>query len=124
MNSKRKGKAGELEWCKFCREHGFEAVRRTAQFCGNTGEAADCVGLYGIHQEVKRVEKLNIHEAMAQAERDAEAEGKGNMPIVAHRKNNTKWLVTMRAEDWFKLYSLSGIAPDCQKLVQKGRCSS
>ena len=112
MNSKRKGKAGELEWCKFCREHGFEAVRRTAQFCGNTGEAADCVGLCGSHQEVKRVEKLNIHEAMAQAEHDAEAESKGNMPIVAHRRNNTKWLVTMRAEDWFKLYSLSGIAQD------------
>ena len=59
---------------------------------------------------MKRVEKLNIHEAMAQAEHDTEAEG--NMPIVAHRRNNTKWLVTMRAEDWFKLYSLSGIAPD------------
>lgn len=112
MNSKRKGKAGELEWCKLCRVHGFKDVRRTAQFCGNTGEAADCIGLPGIHQEVKRVEKLNIHEAMAQAERDAEVEGEGNMPIVAHRRNNTKWLVTMRAEDWFKLYSLSGIAPD------------
>ena len=112
MNSKRKGKAGELEWCKLCRVHGFKDVRRTAQFCGNTGEAADCIGLPGIHQEVKRVEKLNIHEAMAQAERDAEVEGEGNMPIVAHRRNNTKWLVTMRAEDWFKMYSLSGIAPD------------
>ena len=112
VNSKRKGKAGELEWCKLCRVHGFKDVRRTAQFCGNTGEAADCIGLPGIHQEVKRVEKLNIHEAMAQAEHDAEAEGKGNMPIVAQRRNNTKWLVTMRAEDWFKLYSLSGIAPD------------
>ncbi len=112
INGKRKGKAGELEWCKFCREHGFEDVRRTAQFCGNTGEAADCVGLYGIHQEVKRVEKLNIHEAMSQAERDAEAEGQANMPIVAHRRNNTKWLVTMRAEDWLRLYSLSGIALD------------
>lgn len=112
INGKRKGKAGELEWCKFCREHGFEDVRRTAQFCGNTGEAADCVGLYGIHQEVKRVEKLNIHEAMSQAERDAEAEGQDNMPIVAHRRNNTKWLVTMRAEDWLRLYSLSGIALD------------
>ena len=112
INGKRKGKVGELEWSKLCRVHGFKDVRRTAQFCGNTGEAADCIGLPGIHQEVKRVEKLNIHEAIAQAEHDAEAEGKGNMPIVAHRRNNTKWLVTMRAEDWFKLYSLSGIAPD------------
>lgn len=31
MNSKRKGKEGELEWCKFCHERGFESVRRTAQ---------------------------------------------------------------------------------------------
>ena len=104
MNSKRKGKAGELEWCKFCRERGFESVRRTAQFCGNTGEASDCVGLPGVHQEIKRVEKLNIHEAMEQAVRDSGEAGRGEIPIVAHRRNKTEWLVTMRAEDWLKMY--------------------
>ena len=105
MNSKRKGKEGELEWCKFCHERGFESVRRTAQFCGNTGEASDCVGLPGIHQEIKRVERLNIHEAVNQSVRDSTAAGKGSLPIVAHRKNRTDWLITMRASDWFKLYS-------------------
>ena len=100
MNSKQKGSRGEREWAKFCREQGYE-VRRTQQYCGNTGDASDCVGLDGIHQEVKRVEKLNISNAIAQAVRDAKA---GQTPIVAHRKNNEKWLVTMLASDWFELY--------------------
>lgn len=104
MNSKRKGSRGELEWSKVCRSEGYDDVRRTAQYCGNTGQAADCIGLPHIHQEVKRVEHLNIHDAVAQAKRDAEAEGEGSIPIVAHRKNNTEWLVTMTAEDWFRLY--------------------
>lgn len=101
MNSKQKGDKGEREWARFCRDHGFDC-RRTAQYCGKTGDASDVVGLDGIHQEVKRVERLNIHEAMEQAIRDSETTE--NIPIVAHRKNRKEWLVTMRAEDWFRLY--------------------
>ena len=103
VNGKKKGKVGELEWAAFCREHGYDC-RRTAQYCGNTGDASDVVGLDGIHQEVKRVEALNVHEAVAQAVRDSKDSGK--VPIVAHRKNRTEWLVTMRAADWFKLYGV------------------
>lgn len=111
VNSRRKGKEGELEWAKLCREHGYGDARRTAQFCGKTGEASDVVGLPHCHQEVKRVEALNIHEAMAQAVRDSE--GSGKLPIVAHRRNKTKWLVTMRAEDWFTLYA--AYAKECDR---------
>lgn len=100
MNSKQKGKRGELEWASFCRQHGYDA-RRTAQYCGNTGDASDVVGLPGIHQEVKRVERLDMSGAMCQAKRDAPA---GKIPIVAHRRSREKWLVTMDAEDWFRLY--------------------
>ena len=103
MNSRRKGKAGELEFARFCRKNGYE-VRRTAQYCGNTGDAADCVGLPGVHIEVKRVEHLNIDDALDQARRDAESAGKDELPIVAHRRNNTRWKVTMDAEDWFEIY--------------------
>ena len=71
-NSRAKGKAGELEFARLCRSRGYE-VRRTAQYCGKTGDAADCVGLPGIHIEVKRVEHLNIDDALDQARRDAEA---------------------------------------------------
>jgi len=102
MNSREKGKRGEREFAKVCNEHGYN-VRRTAQYCGNTGDASDCVGLPKMHIEVKRVEKLNLQDAMAQAIHDS---GKsGDMPMVAHRKNDCEWLVTMRADDWFKLYN-------------------
>lgn len=97
MNSKRKGAAGEREFAKVCREHGYEA-RRGQQYNGLEGE--DVVGLPGVHIEVKRVERLNTEEAMIQSKADAQ----GKIPIVAHRKNNCEWLITMRAEDWFRLY--------------------
>lgn len=100
MNSKAKGKRGELKWAKFCREHGYE-VRRTAQYCGNTGDASDCVGLPRIHIEVKRTERLNLYDAMAQATHDSMGK---NIPIVAHRRNRSEWLVIQRAVDWFDMY--------------------
>ena len=100
MNSKRKGTAGELEIVRALKTHGYD-VRRTAQYCGNTGEAADVVGLPGIHIEVKRVERLNISEAMAQAIRDSRA---GDAPTVFHRRSNAPWMVTMLLEDWINLY--------------------
>lgn len=97
INSKRKGTAGEREWAKVCNDNGFNC-RRGQQFNGLGGE--DVVGLPGIHQEVKRVEKLNIYDAINQSIRDSQ----GKIPIVAHRKNHCEWLVTMRAVDWFELY--------------------
>ena len=103
LYSRNKGKVGEREWAHICREQGYDA-HRTAQFRGNTGAAGDVEGLPGIHQEVKRVEHLNIVQAMMQSANDAAKEDKGNLPIVAHRKNRLGWLVTMRAEDWFSLY--------------------
>lgn len=101
MNSKQKGARGEREFAKACREYGYE-VRRTAQYCGNTGDASDCVGLPGIHIEVKRTERLRLTEAMDQAIRDSQKSGA--IPIVAHRANNEPWKVTMRLSDWMTLY--------------------
>ncbi len=55
--------------------------RRGQQYCGCSG-AADVVGLPGIHIECKRVERLNLHDAMDQAVRDAGAlpEEEGRYP--------------------------------------------
>lgn len=99
INSKAKGKRGELELSKKLREYGYEA-RRTNQFCGANGDA-DVVGLKGIHIECKRVEHLNLYDAMAQAKHDAKD---GTTPTVFHRKNNCKWLVTMELGDWIEMY--------------------
>lgn len=100
MNSRNKGAVGERELAGKLREFGFDC-RRGQQFCGANGDA-DVVGLPGIHIECKRVEKLNLYDAMAQAKRDRK---KGEIPTVFHRKNNCRWLVTMEFEDWMKIFS-------------------
>lgn len=65
--------------------------------------SADVVGLPGIHIECKRVENLNVYNALAQAIRDTGESG--DLPAVFHRKNNQPWLVTMRLDDWLKIFS-------------------
>lgn len=47
---------------------------------------------------------MHLYDWIGQSIRDAEKSKDGGIPIVAHRKNNADWLVTMRAEDWFKIY--------------------
>ena len=99
MNSRNKGKRGELEAAHALKEYGYEA-RRSQQYAGINSDA-DVVGLPGVHIEVKRGEKLNIDNAMAQSIRDAKSDEK---PIVLHRKNRASWLVTMQLVDWMELY--------------------
>ena len=99
MNSRQKGAAGERELTKKLREYGYEC-RRGQQYCGTNGDA-DVIGLPGIHIECKRVERLNIDDAMLQAIRDRR---EGEYPAVFHRKNNGKWMVTMLLDDWQEIY--------------------
>lgn len=99
MNSRSKGKRGELELAKVLRDLGFEA-RRGQQFSGANGDA-DVVGLPGIHIECKRVEQLNVEKALQQAERDSRP---GEIPVVMHRANNTEWKATLRLADLMLLY--------------------
>ena len=99
MNSKNKGKRGELELANILKTYGYNA-RRGQQYCGVSGDA-DVIGLPGIHIEVKRVEKLNIDNAVDQSCNDASI---GELPIVLHRKNRRPWLVTMTFIDWMELY--------------------
>ena len=99
VNSTQKGARFERQLAKVLTDYGFEC-RRTAQYCGNTGEAADVIGLDGIHIEAKHCETMRLYEWMAQAVRDA----KNGLPAVFHKKNNADILVTMRLEDWIELY--------------------
>ena len=101
INSKRKGASGERELVRKLKEYGFD-TRRSVQYNGKAEEGqADLVGLDGIHIECKRVERLNIYDAMAQAKHDAKAD---ELPTVFHRKNNAKWLVTLELDSFMKLY--------------------
>jgi hypothetical protein len=101
VNSKQKGARFERLLASKFREHGYEA-RRTAQSCGNTGDASDVVGLPGIHCEAKHQERMQLYEWMAQAKRDSA--GTGRLPAVFHKKNHAEILVTMELEDWMNLY--------------------
>lgn len=100
MNSREKGAAGERELAGILKEYGYNC-RRGQQFCGANGDA-DVVGLLGIHIECKRVEKLNLDTAMDQSVRDAR---ENEIPTVFHRKNRKGWKVTLRLNDFMKLYA-------------------
>lgn len=91
MNSRNKGKRGELEFAAKLRDYGWDA-RRGQQFSGIEGE--DVVSSLPVHFEVKRVQRLNIHDAMDQALRDTQ----WKVPVVAHRKNHCMWLMTFPAD--------------------------
>ena len=98
-----KGKRFERLLAGKLRDEGYDC-RRSAQFSGKTGQAADVVGLPGIHIEAKAQETMRLYDWMAQAIRDSSAAGKGDLPAVFHKKNNADILVTMRFEDWIRIY--------------------
>ena len=98
--SQRKGAVGERELAALLSAAGYECQRGGSL---SFGEIPDVLGLPGIHIECKRVEKLNVGEAMEQAIRDSERMLDG-LPALFHRRNRKPWLVTMRLQDWLKLY--------------------
>lgn len=99
-SQQRKGAAGERELAALLSAAGYECQRGGSL---SFGEIPDVLGLPGIHIECKRVEKLNVGEAMEQAIRDSERMLDG-LPALFHRRNRKPWLVTMRLQDWLKLY--------------------
>jgi Holliday junction resolvase len=99
INSRQKGKRGERLWRDMLRAEGFTA-RRGQQYAGGI-ESPDvvCEELSNLHQEVKFVENLNLDKAYEQAMRDSGAKHF----IVAHKKSNKDWKVTMSADLFFKI---------------------
>ena len=100
--SQRKGADGERELVNVLQQYGFNTERGGSQ---SFGTVPDVTGLPGIHIEVKRVERLNVPEAMAQAVRDS-AKFRDGLPALFHRRNRQPWLVTMRLDDWMKLFAV------------------
>ena len=102
VNSKQKGARFERQLASLFREYGYTDSRRTAQYCGNTGDASDVVGLPGIHVEAKHQERMQLYDWMDQAKRDSKETG--NLPAVFHKKNNHEILVTMQFDSFMELY--------------------
>ena len=63
-SSQRKGADGERELAAILRERGYDVERGGSL---TYGEIPDLTSLPGVHIEVKRVERLNVSEAMSQA---------------------------------------------------------
>ena len=97
--SREKGKRGERERGSVLCSYGYDTCPGQ-QYCGNNGEA-DVIGLPGLHIECKRVEKLNLADAMSQAIADTRP---GEKPCVMHRRNNAPWLVTIRLDEFMEIY--------------------
>lgn len=98
INSRQKGKRGELEAAAEWNRHMPQAHARRSQQHSGTESASDLIspGTPHLWLEVKRVERgLNLHAVM-----DKSREQCGELaPVVLHRKNDSDWLVTFRLED-------------------------
>ena len=96
----RKGATGERELCGILREYGYDTQRGGSL---TYGTVPDIVGLPNIHIECKRAERLDLLAAIRQAETDA-ARFHDGLPAVFHRKNRSKWIVSMSLETFMQLY--------------------
>lgn len=114
INSKSKGARFERDLAEILRGYGYEC-RRGVQYSGKAGDA-DVIGLEDIHIEAKHQERMMLYEWMDQAVNDASKNGR--MPAVFHKKNRADILVTMRLQDWIKLYK-DGHDNDEKKDIQK-----
>ena len=108
MNVKRKGSAGENELAELLRRSGIRAYRNDQIFRGGQGnpDVFAEIGDIPLHIEVKRVERLNVPEAINQAVRDA---AEGSLPVLAHRRNREKWLVTMPLLQLIEILKSGGV---------------
>ena len=99
INSRRKGKTGELEASHYLTSLFNLPVRRGVQYAGGY-DSADVTGIDGLHFEIKRCERLSLYKAIDQAKADASAD---EVPIVLHRRNRKPWLVILEANDLIRL---------------------
>jgi Holliday junction resolvase len=97
MNSRSKGKRGELQAAAYLRSLGFASARRGAQHRGGT-DSPDVLAdeLPGVHIEVKHRAGIDLgtaelDNAMTQADTDA---GPDREPVVMWRRNRIAWRLT------------------------------
>lgn len=114
VNSRQKGKRGELEWRDVLRAAGYADARRGQQYSG-TETSEDVVGgPQGFHCEVKLRERHDMWEAIQQASEDC---APGAVPYVAAKRARQPWLVVMRAEDWLRLVAQAAAASSDTSVV-------
>jgi hypothetical protein len=98
VNSRRKGKSGELQAARALRELLGIAVTRAAQNSGK--EQADLRGTPGIHWEVKWCAKIGACRFMDQARADCGED----VPVVLMRENGGQWMVMVPLDELDRLF--------------------
>lgn len=111
MNSRRKGKEGELALVRKLKEYGYD-VRRSQQYAGINNDA-DVVGIDHLHIEAKYRQNGHgqTYEWLYQAKREA---GPDEIPVVMHKKvskeyRGNEWLVTLTLDDFMRIWSETDI---------------
>ena len=113
INSRAKGKRGELQARDAVREHwAAPDCVRAAQGAG--AFAADLLHAgHEVHVEVKCVARLGTEKFILQAERDAE---EPELPVVRMRQNHGEWCVMFRLKDSVRFADM--IAANRKKLFE------
>lgn len=94
--SKDKGARFERWVADYFTQAGY-VCHRTAQYCGNTGDAPDVSGLPYIHIECKAYASTEwSNDWMAQAQRDARGQ---HIPVVIHKTDYHKPKATLTGRD-------------------------
>lgn len=99
--SRERGKRGERYVASRIRERLGLSARRGVQYSGGP-DSPDVVGLPGFHIEVKNVNRLELHKAIAQSTDDA---AEDEVPIVIHHRDREPWYVDMPFEAFLDLYA-------------------
>ena len=107
VNSRRKGKDGELALVRKLKEYGYD-VRRGQQYSGANGDA-DVIGIDHLHIECKFTANGhgNTYDWIEQAVRDKRED---EIPVVMHKKvsnsdRGNEWLVTIRLDDFMSIWN-------------------
>ena len=98
--SQRKGADAEREIVTILQSHGYPAQRGGSL---SYGTVPDVYGLEGLHLEIKRHERLNLHAAYRQSQLDARRFRDGR-PVVVHRRSREPWMITLALDDFLEIY--------------------
>jgi len=101
INSKQKGKTGELEASKLLKDYGFVRARRGQQYSGVAVEGQmggeDVVNVPGYFIEVKSwgesLKYKDLRKVMDRAEEDAKESGR--KPMIIHKGNTSYWMISL-----------------------------
>lgn len=102
-NSRSKGQRGEREIVHFWKRQGYDDAHRTP-LSGGMQWKGDVQGVPGLHIEVKRSERAQIWDWLAQAERDCPD---GLIPALHFRRSRGEWYVALPLEDFAKVFGLA-----------------